>query len=110
MTKFTENTGFRCIHCDAAVAPVTNGGYRNHCPICLYSRHLDVLPGDRASRCRAPMAPVGVDHRGKTGFQIVHQCLGCGARKRNRAAVATVQPDRLVELMTRLVREVPWPP
>jgi hypothetical protein len=56
------------------------------------------------------MAPIGLDHCAKKGFQIVHRCLGCGERRRNRAAIDTVQPDRLVELMARLAVEARLPP
>lgn len=60
-------------------------GYTNHCPACLWSLHVDVHPGDRAARCRAPMAPAQVLYeRGE--FVIVHECTACGHVKRNRAA------------------------
>ena len=102
MTKLTENTGFRCVHCDASVVPVSNGGYRNHCPECLYSLHVDIRHGDRASGCRGLMTPVGLDYCAKKGFQIIHRCLGCGERKRNRAAADTAQPDLLIAFMQRI--------
>lgn len=102
MTKLTKNTGFRCVRCDASVAPVSNGGYRNHCPSCLHSLHVDIVPGDRASLCRGLMAPVALEYAAKKGFQIVHRCLGCGQHKRNRAAVDTVQPDQLIGFMRRM--------
>jgi hypothetical protein len=47
MSRSTENTGFRCEHCQQMVQPVTNGSYRNHCPFCLHSKHVDIMPGDR---------------------------------------------------------------
>ncbi|WDF05905.1 RNHCP domain-containing protein [Shouchella hunanensis] len=34
-----------------------NGSYRNHCPFCLYSKHQDIIPGDRASTCGGLMEP-----------------------------------------------------
>jgi len=75
------------------VQPVTNGSYRNHCPFCLWSLHVDdVRPGDRASGCRAPMQPVGI-RRSRKGFQVVHRCTGCGRQQANRAALDTVQDD-----------------
>jgi len=110
LTKLTENTGFRCVRCDASVMAVTNGSYRNHCPVCLYSLHVDIRPGDRANPCRAPMAPVALDYCAKKGFQIVHRCEGCGEHRRNRAAVDTVQADEVVGLMRRLAGGVMQPP
>jgi hypothetical protein len=59
-----EENGFRCEHCGAyvytlpTIAGVNN---RNHCPFCLWSRHLDYLkPGDRMSACKAKMQPIGL--------------------------------------------------
>ena len=63
------------------------GKHRNHCPQCLYSRHVDgKRPGDRASDCGASMAPVGAFMRAKGEHAIVHRCLGCGFERHNRVA------------------------
>jgi hypothetical protein len=79
---------FKCGHCKAFIGPTVSGGrHRNHCPLCLYSRHVDDrYPGDRASRCRSLMAPVGTFHRPKGEQVIVHRCLGCGIERHNRVA------------------------
>ena len=53
-SRRAENTGFACVHCSAPVPANTDGHYRNHCPHCLWSLHVDELPGDRASDCQAP--------------------------------------------------------
>lgn len=76
------------------MVPLTNGGYRNHCPACLWSRHVDgARPGDRAWACGGPMRPVGLDHRAGKGWMVVHRCEWCGGIRRNRLARDTVQPD-----------------
>ena len=63
------------------------GKHRNHCPQCLYSRHVDgKTPGDRASDCGGSMAPVGAFTRAKGEHAIVHRCLGCGFERHNRVA------------------------
>ena len=93
MSRKTENTGFVCINCGADVQALTNGSYRNHCPKCLYSLHVDNTPGDRSSHCRGMMRPVGIRYNGKKGWQIIHLCQKCGAEKVNRVAVDTIQPD-----------------
>ncbi len=78
------------------MVPLTNGGYRNHCPACLWSRHVDgARPGDRAATCGGPMRPVGLDHRAGKGWMVVHRCEQCGRTRRNRVARDTVQPDDL---------------
>ncbi len=80
------NQGFRCDFCGAQVPPLANGSYRNHCPRCLHSRHVDVNPGDRANDCQGMLEPVAVLHSGKKGWVIVHRCQRCGEERRNRAA------------------------
>lgn len=101
MGRSEENAGFSCAHCRAHVEPLTNGSYRNHCPYCLWSRHVDTQPGDRASRCRGMMEPVAV-RATKKGLQLVHRCVRCGEVRVNRVAQQTIQPDdidRIVEFM-----------
>jgi len=95
MARDDENRGFNCINCGAVVTPLTNGSYRNHCPVCLCSVHVDVRPGDRANCCGGIMRPVGLAYRRKKGWQIVHRCAHCGAMGANRVAEDTVQPDDL---------------
>ncbi|MCA1668601.1 MAG: RNHCP domain-containing protein [Thermomicrobia bacterium] len=79
---------FKCVHCRAFIGPTVSGGkHRNHCPLCLYSRHVDGnRPGDRASDCGAKMAPVARFTRPNGEPMIVHRCLGCGFQRNNRLA------------------------
>src|SRR4051812_17498143 len=71
---------FKCRHCRAFVGiPPTGGRNRNHCPLCLYSLHVDgKTPGDRASDCHSSMAPIGTFYRPNLEQVVVHRCLGCG--------------------------------
>ena len=87
------NEGFRCGRCGASVPPLRSGSYRNHCPFCLWSRHVDRAPGDRRETCEGMMEPVGLEQSGKKGFIIVHRCTVCGAVRRNRAALNDPVPD-----------------
>lgn len=93
MARNLENTGFICKNCYEIVNPVSNGSYRNHCSFCLYSVHLDIIPGDRASTCRGLMKPLHLNYKSNKGWQIVHMCLTCGVKKACRIAQDTVQPD-----------------
>lgn len=79
---------FRCRHCGQLVERLPWGGkHRNHCPACLYSRHVDErVTGDRASRCGGLMAPVGVFTRRTGEYVILHRCLRCGVERFNRIA------------------------
>jgi hypothetical protein len=99
MSRKDENKGFICEHCGHKVLPMTNGGYRNHCPFCLYSKHVDGEPGDRRCLCYGLMEPVGLSYHSQKGFQIIHECLRCGQRKVNKVAEHTVQPDEIDELL-----------
>jgi hypothetical protein len=65
----------------------SGGRHRNHCPYCLYSRHVDgQTPGDRASDCGASMAPVAAFRRRNDEHVVVHRCLGCGLERYCRVA------------------------
>ena len=91
---FAKNdSGFICGNCGREVPPL---GYssRNHCPFCLYSKHVDVNPGDRANSCRGILRAVGAIPDAKKGYIIIHRCEKCGKTVRNKAAhEAKVQPD-----------------
>jgi len=96
-----ENRGFTCVVCDADVQPLTNGSYRNHCPHCLSSLHVDVEPGDRSSACGGVMDAIAL-RRVRKGMQIVHRCSRCGVVRPNRVADRCDQPDdvdALIHLM-----------
>lgn len=84
----TKTEEFKCRHCGMFVGPLPSGGkHRNHCPRCLYSRHVDgARPGDRASDCGGSMAPVGAFTRRNGEHVIVHRCLSCGFERHNRIA------------------------
>lgn len=90
---------FTCIHCHnyvsagGVMAGVNN---RNHCPYCLWSRHLDWRqPGDRLSACKGSMQPIGLSVkkvRKRYGrcehgeLMLVHRCINCGKIAINRIA------------------------
>jgi hypothetical protein len=70
---------FACEHCGAHVE---GDGYTNHCPKCLWSKHVDINPGDRSSSCGGMMEPVAIE--GSTPrYRILHRCAACGFEKRN---------------------------
>ena len=78
---------FKCGHCKQFIgAPVMGGRQRNHCPNCLYSKHVDhTRPGDRRSTCHSLMEPIGMVHR-RNEDVLIHRCLGCGKEDPNRIA------------------------
>ena len=63
------------------------GSHRNHCPYCLYSRHVDNrASGDRMSDCHGLMEPIGAFTRPKGEHVVVHRCLTCSLERHNRIA------------------------
>lgn len=88
-----QNSAFICERCHHNVLALTNGSFRNHCPVCLWSKHVDNLPGDRASQCRGKMKPIAVIRHKKKGWQLVHHCQKCGHQQNNIIAQDTEQPD-----------------
>jgi len=77
-TKRIEN--FTCEHCGYFTA---GNGYTNHCPKCLWSKHVDINPGDRASSCQGLMEPVGIEKVGEE-YILTHRCTICKLEKRNK--------------------------
>lgn len=93
MTRKFQRTveDFTCENCGQGV---TGSGYTNHCPTCLWSKHVDMQPGDRAEDCGGMMEPVGVEEKsGK--YRLLHRCAICGAQKWNNAA----KEDNFEELL-----------
>jgi RNHCP domain len=82
-----RQSSFRCGHCRLDVpmdAPGT--AHRNHCPSCLWSRHLDDSPGDRSADCGSLMEPIAICVRGDGEWVVIHRCTGCDALHLNRTA------------------------
>lgn len=98
-TRPNERKPFKCGRCRAFIGPTVSGGrHRNHCPLCLTSRHVDLRrPGDRASPCRALMPAIGVTYRPDGEQMVVHRCNGCGVERQNRVA-ADDNPAALLRL------------
>ncbi|MSR67914.1 RNHCP domain-containing protein [Candidatus Peribacteria bacterium] len=89
---------FVCQHCGITVAPLGGGTYRDHCPFCLHSKHVDRDgPGDRLSLCLGLLEPIAIDQNGKKGFVIEYRCEACGKSHRNKAA----PDDHILDFMEK---------
>ncbi len=98
--RFARNEGFVCERCGASVAPLSNGSCRNHCPECLWSKHVDIVPGDRAAVCGGLMECIAVEADARRGWMLVHKCTRCGIIRRNKAALNDPrQPDRFETIL-----------
>ena len=73
---------FTCEHCGGTVK---GNGYTNHCPKCLWSKHVDTVPGDRTADCGGLMEPVSLEQAGGE-FVLTYKCLKCGHQKPNKTA------------------------
>lgn len=60
-------------------------GYTNHCPGCLWSRHVDVQPGDRAEGCGGMMEPMAIEKE-SGNYRLLHRCTSCAFEKWNKIA------------------------
>ncbi len=97
MKQFTKrDESFVCENCGSKVEKL---GYtsRNHCPFCLYSKHVDKMPGDREETCHGLLVPVKVELSSKKGYVVVYKCKKCGAIRKNKAA-----DDDNIELLIEL--------
>ncbi len=56
-------------------------GFTDHCPRCLWSKHVDINPGDRMSNCSGMMEPIGVKKEGEKYF-IYYRCVVCKHKHR----------------------------
>lgn len=102
--------GFACKHCGYFVSSAVDlAGVlnRNHCPYCLWSRHLDLYrAGDRMNACRGMMHPVGLSrkqtrkkytsaHPGE--LMLIHFCSDCAGVSINRLA-ADDDPEKVLQI------------
>ncbi len=99
--KFTRTIEtFTCEHCGAVIE---GNGYTNHCSMCLWSKHVDINPGDRAATCGGMMKPTAVENESGE-YVITHTCEKCGYSKRNRVG-ANDNFDAVVAIAVSLVDE-----
>lgn len=73
---------FRCENCGTEVV---GNGYTNHCPTCLFSKHVDNTPGDRECECLGLMEAISIETK-RDHFVITFRCRRCGATKRNKSS------------------------
>ncbi len=82
MKKFTvRNEEFICEHCGEKVGELSYSS-RDHCPYCLYSKHVDINPGDRSNPCHGMLVPKKIEKFKKT-FKIVYKCDKCKEAHKN---------------------------
>ncbi len=97
-----QRGGFTCCNCKQPVSfhRFMGTANRNHCNLCLWSRHVDESKGDRKATCWAGMRPVGLtfkmekkDRRGE--IMLIHVCAGCEKISINRIAADDLDTEIL---------------
>ena len=100
MPNFTEiDEEFICEHCGKKV-PKLGYSSRNHCPRCLYSKHVDINPGDREESCHGMLEPIEIEIDSKKGYVIIFKCQKCGKLRKNKAAKDD-NMDLIIDLSTK---------
>jgi tartrate-resistant acid phosphatase type 5 len=101
--KFKKiNESFVCENCNASV-PSSSATCRDHCPECLYSKHVDNNPGDRSADCFGLLKPVGYEKHKTKGHMILYSCQKCGAKKKNKfLETDKIKPDSFESLIALL--------
>jgi rubrerythrin len=83
---FSKNDqGFICENCGKTVEKL-NYTSRDHCPFCLYSKHVDIFPGDRNNTCLGLLKPIYTVYNSKKGYIINYTCKKCGKAHKNKFA------------------------
>jgi hypothetical protein len=104
-----QNGSFRCGNCRLDVSLDAVGtAHRNHCPNCLWSRHVDDSPGDRAAECGSLMEPIAISVRSGGEWVLVHRCRGCDEIHLNRSA-GDDNPLMLMRLAVLPLAQPPFP-
>jgi len=82
MKRFLENDQeFVCENCGKKVGKLIYSS-RDHCNYCLYSKHIDIMPGDRLNKCMGLLKPIGIE-KYKDTYKIIYKCEKCGEIHKN---------------------------
>lgn len=82
MKKFNMlDEEFICENCNQKVEKL-NYSARDHCPYCLYSKHVDINPGDRNNTCHGLLKPIDIE-KYKNTYKIIYKCLKCNQHHKN---------------------------
>ena len=82
MKKFImRDEEFICENCHKEVKKL-NYTARDHCPYCLYSKHVDINPGDRQNPCQGLLKPISIE-KFKNTYKIIYKCQKCHKNHKN---------------------------
>ena len=89
---------FICENCHKNV-PKLQYSARDHCPNCLYSKHVDINPGDRQNSCKGLLKPIDIE-KYKNTYKIIYKCIKCNQIHKNIMANDD-NFDKVIELSCR---------
>ncbi len=96
MKRFTmKDEEFICEHCNQPVEKLHITA-RDHCPYCLYSKHVDINPGDRQNNCKGLLKPIGIE-KFKDTYKIIYKCEKCHELHKNKMA-SDDDMNKIIEL------------
>ena len=100
MKRFNmKDEEFICENCKENVSKL-NYTARDHCPNCLYSKHVDINPGDRLNTCLGLLEPIGIE-KYKDTYKIIYRCQKCKEIHKNIMA-----KDDNMDLIIELSRNI----
>ena len=89
--------------CENCGEKIKGKGYTNHCPKCLWSKHVDVNPGDRKSECGGLMKPIGAEAKSDK-YIIYYLCTKCGFKHRVKSATDD-NFDEIIKIIKRSLKK-----
>ena len=100
MKRFTmKDEEFICENCHKKVEKL-NYTARDHCPYCLYSKHVDIYPGDRNNNCQGLLIPIDIE-KYKNTYKIIYKCQKCQEIHKNIIA-RDDDFDKIINLSSKL--------
>ena len=99
MKLFSKNdNSFICENCNKLVSTLKYTS-RDHCPYCLYSKHVDINPGDRLNTCLGLLKPISIE-KYKDTYKIIYKCIKCNKIHKNIMANDD-NMDRIIDLSVK---------
>jgi Zn finger protein HypA/HybF involved in hydrogenase expression len=83
-TFYMRDEHFNCENCNKEVPKLLYSA-RDHCPFCLFSKHVDINPGDRQNDCHGLLEPVDLE-KFKNSYKIIYKCQRCQKVHKNIVA------------------------
>ena len=100
MKNFSKlDESFICEHCNKKVEKLSYTS-RDHCNYCLFSKHVDINPGDRLNPCKGLLVPMDIE-KFKDTYKILYKCTKCNQEHKNIVATDD-NMDLIIKLSVQL--------